>query len=132
MVNISICFSGLICGSSHPFVLQELFQRAGDVRGEKIFFHFNCTEENFGESPTEPKDSSLNELTFVQTKTTSRIQFTCLQYTVFLAYFPQEMGLTSVMVLFIYLYAITPTLITFERVGQFQPNLTEQQSFQKY
>lgn len=49
----------------------------------------------------------------------------------FLAYFPQETGLTPVIVLFIYLYAITPTLITFERVGQFQPNLTERQSFSK-
>jgi len=50
----------------------------------------------------------------------------------FLAYFPQEMGLTYAIVLFIYLYAITPTLITPERVGQFQPDLTERLSFQKY
>lgn len=132
--DINSSFSDLIRSLFHPLNLHKLFQWVGDIRGKQVLFHFNCIKENLGESSTKPKKLfpewayfSVSQITLcsVQTKTTLRIQFTCLQYTMFLAYFPQEMGLTYVIVLFIYLYAITPTLITFERVGQFQPNLTE-------
>lgn len=120
--------------SSPSFTLTspEQFQR---IKGNCAFSHLNYSKENLGESPLDPKRNPLNvqiSLCSTQAPPTLGKQFTCLQHAVFLAYFPQEMGLTPVIVLFIYLYAITPTLITFERVGQFQPNLTERQSFQKY